>query len=82
MMMTVFDYEVYAKGDKVAGFEDLQLAAEYAKSRSAKDHCNAVVINAFTGELLYEANAICHLTVKNGETIEKTYKVIEEWVGA
>lgn len=80
MTMEVFEYQVYARGKLKAGFNDLDLAKEYAKSWTIAENCNAQVVNAFTGELHYESDAICTVVYRNElEVLEKIYEV-KEWV--
>ena len=81
MKMEVFEFGVYAKGEVVAGFNDLERATKYAFKVSKREHCDVDVINSFTGEV--HKSYCCFLTVTYNaecEEIEKFYEVKErEW---
>lgn len=75
MEMTIYNYDVYVKGQKTAGFENLELAQEYAKSWTIKEKCNAFVIDAFTGEVLYESDMYVTIIYNShSEEIERSYR--------
>lgn len=78
MEMTIYNYDVYIKGNKIAGFENFDLAKEYAKSWTNAENCNAFIVDAFTGEVLYESDVlIIKICNSKGEEIERAYEFEE-----
>lgn len=78
MEMTVYNYDVYVKGNKVAGFENSDLAQDYAKSWTMKEKCNAFVIDAFTGEVIYESDMYVTIVYNShSEEVERLYRFSE-----
>ena len=81
MKMEVFDLNIYARKEVVAGMNDTDLAMVMAKKIAKREHCDVDVINAFTGEVVYSLVCYLHITYNEdmGE-IEKYYEVKErEW---
>lgn len=75
MEMTIFNYQVYVKGNKIAGFENFDLAQDYAKSWTLKEKCNACVIDTFTGEVIYESDMYVTIVYNSHlEEIERLYR--------
>ena len=81
MKMEIFEFGVYAKGEIIAGFNDLDRANAYAFRVSKKEHCDTDVINSFTGEVHKSYACYLHITYNDTEEIlEKYYEVKErEW---
>ena len=51
MKMEVFEYNIYAKKEIIAGTNDLDLAKKIAFKIAEREHCDVDIINAFTGEV-------------------------------
>lgn len=80
MKMEVFEFGVYAKGDLIAGFNDLDRAKAYALKVAKREHCDIDIINSFTGEVHHSLCCIVHITYNaNMEELEKSYEVKERW---
>ena len=78
MMMNVFEYTIYAKGQAVAGTDDLDLAKKIAFKIAKREHCDVDIINSFTGEVHQSLVCFLHLTYNaEQEEIEKFYEVKE-----
>ena len=79
--MEVFEYNIYAKKEIVAGTNDLELAKKIAFKISKREHCDVDIINAFTGEVHQSLISYLHVTYNaDSEKIEKFYTVKErEW---
>lgn len=78
MKMEIFEYNIYAKKEVVAGTNDLELAKKIAFKIAKREHCDVDIINAFTGEV--HQSLVCYLYITynaNQEEIEKYYEVQE-----
>lgn len=51
MKMEVFEYNIYAKKEIVAGTNNFDLAKKIAFVVAKREHCDVDIINAFTGEI-------------------------------
>jgi hypothetical protein len=81
MKMEIFEYQVLARTELVAGFNDLDRAIKYAQKVCKREHCDVNVVNAFTGEIHKSYCSYLHVTYNEGlQEIEKYYEVKErEW---
>ena len=81
MKMEIFEYNIYAKKEIVAGTNDLDLAKKIAFKIAKRQHCDVDIINAFTGEVHQSLVSILRVAYNaNQEEIEKYYEVKEwEW---
>ena len=78
MKMEVFEYNIYAKEEVVAGTNDLDLAKKIAFKIAKREHCDVNIINAFTGEVHHSLVSYLHITYNEKvEEIEKFYEVKE-----
>ena len=81
MKMEIFEYNIYAKKEIVAGTNDLDLAKKIAFKFAKREHCDVDIINAFTGEVHQSLACYLHITYnETQEILEKYYEVKEvEW---
>lgn len=81
MKMEIFEYNIYAKKEIVAGTNDLDLAKKIAFKLAKREHCDVDIINAFTGEVHQSLACYLHITYnEKQEELEKYYEVKEvEW---
>jgi hypothetical protein len=81
MKMEIFEYNIYAKKEIVAGTNDLDLAKKIAFKIAKREHCDVDIINAFTGEVHQSLACYSHITYnETQEILEKYYEVKEvEW---
>lgn len=79
MKMNVFEYTITAKKKDIAGFENLADAIAFAKHIANEQHCDVVIINAFTGEVCYEAYVIVRVTYNAYfEELSRNYEIKEK----
>ena len=79
MKMNVFEYTVTAKEQDIAGFENPADAIAFARHIANEQHCDVVVINAFTGEVCYEAYVIVRVTYNAYfEELSRDYEIKEK----
>ena len=81
MKMEIFEYNIYAKKEIVAGTNDLDLAKKIALKIAKREHCDVDIINAFTGEVHQSLVCYWHITYnEKQDIIEKYFEVKErEW---
>lgn len=81
MKMEIFEFGVYAKGEIIAGFNDLDKAVKYAFKECKRERCDIDVINSFTGEVHKSYSCYLHMAYNaTHEVVEKYYEVKErEW---
>ena len=78
MKMEIFEYNICAKQEIVAGTNDLDLAKKIAFKIAKRQHCDVDIINAFTGEIHQSLVSYLHITYNaDGEELEKFYEVKE-----
>ena len=78
MKMEIFEYNIYAKKEVIAGTNDLDLAKKIAFKLAKREHCDVDIINAFTGEVHQSLVCFLHMTYNADlEEIEKFYEVKE-----
>ena len=78
MKMNVFEYAVTARGEDVAGFDNLEHASMFALKLAKHEHCDVDIINAFTGEVHLSLCSYLHITYNADKNeVEKFYEVKE-----
>lgn len=78
MKMEIFEYNISAKNEVVAGTNDLDLAKKIAFKIAKRQHCDVDIINAFTGEVHQSLICYLHITYNaDCEELEKFYEVKE-----
>lgn len=78
MKMEIFEYNISARQEIVAGTNDLDLAKKIAFKIAKREHCDVDIINAFTGEVHQSLVCYLHITYNTDmEELEKFYEVKE-----
>lgn len=75
MKMEIFEYNIYAKKEIIAGTNDLDLAKKIAFKIAKRKHCDVDIINAFTGEV--HQSLVCYLHITYNEKVEEIEKYYE-----